>query len=432
MKTPTRDLARVIDKKQKPLPRSRSELLAPAGDFTTLRIAIEAGADAVYFGLKEFSMRANAKNFTIKDLDKINEICKPKKIKKYLTLNTIIYNNELKKIESIIKKIKNKIDAVICWDFSVINLCKKYKIPFHISTQASVSNIESAKFYKKLGAKRIILAREVNLKQIKEISKIIAIEVFVHGAMCVAVSGRCLTSQFLFNKSANRGECIHPCRRSYIVKDLQGSGTKSQASSAKDVEREGYELKIENNKVLSAKDLCTLPFIEKLKKAGIKAFKIEGRNRDPRYVDTITRVYRKALDKNLSQKEIKSSLEELKKVYNKGFSSGFYLGLPTSDDFSRIEHSSATEKKHFIGKIKHYYPKIKVATLKLVSKLKIGDKICIIGKTTGIKYSQIKTMEIKNKPVNSGKKGDEVGINLLKKTRKNDEAYIIKNNLIKN
>ncbi len=245
------------------------ELLAPAGDFAMLQTAVNAGADAVYFGLKEFSLRANAGNFQLRDLNKINNICAEKKVRKYLTLNSIIYSNELKKIEEIIKKVKGKVDAIICWDLGVIQICKKYKIPFHVSTQASISNIESAKFYKNLGAERIILARELNLKQIKEIINEVAIpvETFIHGAMCLAVSGRCLMSQFLFNRSANRGECIHPCRRSYTIKDTQ----------------EGYELEVENNHVLSAKDLCTLPFIEDLKKAGITCFKIEGRNREPKY-----------------------------------------------------------------------------------------------------------------------------------------------------
>ncbi len=385
------------------------ELLAPAGNFPMLVTAINAGADAIYFGLKEFSMRANAKNFEIKDLEKINKLC-GKKIKKYLALNTIIYSEELTKLESLIKKIKEKVDAVICWDFAVINLCKKYKIPFHISTQASCSNIETAKFYKKLGAKRIVLARELNLKQIKEISKIIDVECFVHGAMCVAVSGRCFTSQFLFNRSANRGECIHPCRRSYKIIDKQ----------------EGYELELENNKVMSAKDLCTLPFIEKLKKAGIKSFKIEGRNRDPRYVDVVTRIYKNALDKKLTKKEIENSIEELKNVYNREFSSGFYLGLPTKDDFARVEHSAAKEKKHFIGKVLHYYPKVRVATIKLVSDIKVGDNIVVIGKTTGIKNSKINSIEIKNKKISKAKKGEEIGIK-LPLVRKNDEVYVIKN-----
>lgn len=387
------------------------ELLAPAGDFPMLVAAVNAGADAVYFGLKEFSMRAGAKNFEIKDLNQIERICKPKNVKRYLTLNTIIYDTELKKIEKIIKKIKNKVDAVICWDLAVVNLCRKYNIPFFISTQASVANTEAAKFYRKLGAKRIILARELNLKQIKKISKIIDVECFAHGAMCVAVSGRCFTSQFLFNKSANRGECIHPCRRSYIVKDKQ----------------EGYELVIENDKILSAKDLCTLPFIEQMKKAGVKAFKIEGRNRDPRYVDVVVRVYRKALDKKLTKEEIKEGINKLKKVYNKGFSSGFYLGRPTPNDFSKIEHSDATEKKHFVGKITHYYPQIKVATIKLVSGLKVNDEIVVIGKTTGLEKSKIESMEIKKKQVKKGEKGEEIGIK-LSLVRKNDEVYVIKKN----
>ena len=382
------------------------ELLAPVGNFPMLVTAMKAGADAIYFGLKEFSMRANAKNFTIKDLDKINEICGDK-IKKYLTINTIIYNEELKNLEKTIKKVKGKIDAVICWDLAVIQLCRGYKIPFHISTQASISNVESAKFYKKLGAERIVLARELNLKQIKEISKIIDIECFAHGAMCVAVSGRCFTSQFLFNKSANRGACMQPCRRTYIVTD-----------------EEGNQLKINNKRILSAKDLCTLPFIEKMKKAGIKSFKIEGRSRDARYVDTVVRVYRKALDQKLNQQQIKILIEELKKVYNRKFSSGFYLRTPTSDDFTNTENSEATEKKHFVGKIMHYFEKIKVATIKLVSPLKIGDKIIIVGKTTGIKKAIIKHIEIKNKSVQKAKKGDEIGIQ-LPKVRKNDEIYVI-------
>lgn len=394
-------------KKQK----SNYELLAPAGDFSMLAAAINAGADAVYLGLKEFSMRQNAGNFTLKELEKVHEICKKAKVKVYLTLNIIIYDNEIKKIEEIIKKVKNKVDAVICWDLAVIELCKKYKIPFFVSTQASVSNIESAKFYKKLGAKRIILARELNLKQIREISKIIDIECFCHGAMCVSVSGRCFTSQFLFNKSANRGECLHPCRRTYSVKD-----------------NEGNELKIDNNRMFSAKDLCTLHFIEQMKSAGITLFKIEGRNRDARYVDMVVRIYRKALDKKLNKKEIGESLERLKTIYNKGFSSGFYLKMPTSDDFSKTEHSSSKEKKHFVGKITNYFPKIQVAAIKLVSELKVGDKISVIGKTTGITHSKIERIEINNKSVEKAVKNQEIGIK-LPLVRKNDEVYVIKKSL---
>ncbi|VVB83820.1 Peptidase family U32 [uncultured archaeon] len=384
------------------------ELLAPAGDFSMLSAAVNAGADAVYFGLKEFSMRAAAKNFTIEDLDEIAKICKPKNVKKYLTLNTRIYEDELKQIEKTIKQIKGKVDAVICWDASVIQLCRKYKIPFFISTQASVSNTESAKFYKSLGAKRIVLARELDLKQIKEISKIIDIECFCHGAMCVAVSGRCFTSQFLFSKSANRGECLHPCRRSYIVKD-----------------EEGNELKIENNQIFSAKDLCTLPFIEKMKQSGIKSFKIEGRNRDARYVDAVVRIYRKALDKKLTSKEINEGLNELKNIYNKGFSSGFYLKTPTSDDFSKIQNNASAEKKHFVGKINHYFDKLNVASIKLVSELKAGDKIAIIGSTTGIVNTIANSIHLKQKEVKKAVKGDEIGIKVPERVRQNDEVYVI-------
>lgn len=389
---------------------SKYELLAPVGDFPMLAAAINAGANAVYFGLNEFSMRTGSKNFKISDLKKMREMCKPKGVKMYLTLNTIIYDNEISNLEKVINKVKDKIDAIICWDMAVIKFCKKYNVPFFISTQASVSNIESAKFYKKLGAKRVVLARELNLKQIKKITKVIDVECFAHGAMCVAVSGRCFTSQFLFGKSANRGQCLHPCRRSYIIKDNQ----------------EGYELKLKNNKVMSAKDLCTLPFIEEMKKAGITGFKIEGRNRDPRYVDIVTRVYRKALDKKLKKKEIELGLDLLKKVYNREFSSGFYIKKPTSDDFSKTENSSATEYKHFVGKVTHYFDKIGVANVKISSDLRLGDKVIIIGNKTGTIHSTIQSMQRLKKPISRAKKGQEIGI-ILPKVRKNDEIYLIRN-----
>jgi putative protease len=393
--------------------KHKIELLAPAGDFECLAAAINAGCDAIYLGLKDFNMRARAKNFKLSDLPKISKLCKPKKIKIYLTLNTIIYDSELKKIENIIKKSKKYVNAIICSDTSIMLLCKKHKIPFHVSTQCSISNSKAAKFYKELGATRIVLARELNLKQIKKISKIIPIEIFVHGAMCVSISGRCFTSQFLFNESANRGRCIHPCRRFYHVKD-----------------KEGNELKLKNNYIFSAKDLCTLPFIEKLKKAGITAFKIEGRNKEPEYIDTVIRIYRKALDKKLTKKQIQESLDELKKVYNKGFSSGFLMKTPTSDDFSKSESSSSTQSKQFIGKIKHYYPKIKVGLLKLnTGTLKINDEILVLGKTTGVLKHKIKSMEMNHKPISKAKKGDEIGIS-LPLCRKNDELYkIIKKKL---
>jgi len=398
--------------------KQQFELLAPAGDFECLVAAINAGADAVYFGLNNFNMRARAKNFKFSDLPKIKSLCetKKKKVKRYLTLNTIIYDNELTSVEKVIKKVKPYVNAVICSDISVMLLCKKHKMPFHVSTQCSISNSKTAEFYKKLGAQRIVLARELNIKQIKKISKIIPVEIFIHGAMCVSESGRCFTSQFLFNESANRGKCIHPCRRAYTVKD-----------------DEGNEIRVGNNYILSAKDLCTLPFFEKLKSSGAVAFKIEGRNREPEYVDTVVRTYKKALDKKLSKQELQNSLNELNKAYNKGFSSGFFIKSPTSDDFSKTENSSATQTKAFVGKIIHYYPKINVGLLKISSgKLKTGDEIIILGKTTGIARSKIETMEIEHKSINEAKKADIVGIK-IPFCRKGDDLYkVIKRSKIQN
>jgi putative protease len=391
----------------------RSELLAPAGNFAMLSAAVNAGADAVYFGLKEFNMRAGARNFSFRDLKKINEICAKKKVKKYLTLNTIIFENELGKVERIIKKLRGKVDAIICWDLSVVNLCKKYKIPFHISTQASISNSSSAKFYEKLGAERIILARELSLEQIKKISKKVKaeIECFCHGAMCVSVSGRCFTSQFLCGKSANRGECSHPCRREYKIVDLTDSKN---------------ELVLENNRVMSAKDLCCLPFIEEMKKAGVKCFKIEGRNRSPEYVSVVTKIYRRALDKEMSKKEIEKSVEELKKVYNRGFSRGFYFGFSTNE-FSNSDSGEQKEKKVFVGKVKKFLSRISVALVEVVdNSIKLGDEIYIIGERTGVVRQRIESMEINNKKVFEARRGSEVGIK-TEKCREHDEVFLIKN-----
>jgi len=420
---------KIIDKKQeKNQKKSKPELLAPVGNFTNLKVAIDAGADAVYFGLKMYSLRAStseSKNFSLEDLEKVKEQCKNAGVKRYLTLNSIIYDRELENIEKIIKQVseKNLADAIICWDLAVVNLCRKYHLPIHISTQGSVSNSEAVKFYQSLGAERIVLARELDLKQIKDIVDKTGLEaeIFIHGAMCVAVSGRCFMSQFLFNKSANRGMCIHPCRRSYTIRDSQ----------------EGYELEIDNDKVLSAKDLCTLPFIDKLIQAGLKSFKIEGRNRDPRYVDKVVRVYRKAIDivwkkisegkkAELPEKEKNELIQELEKVYNKGFSRGFYFGTPTADDFSKVEHSQAKEMKHYTGKIVHYYREPKVAEIELVSNLEVGNTLAIIGKTTGIEEFKLESMEIENKKIQKAEKGQTVGIKVPSRVRKNDEVYVIK------
>ncbi len=391
--------------------KPKYELMSPAGNFPMLAAAINAGADAVYFGLNVFSMRANSKNFNIDNLNEMREMCNEseRKVKLFLTLNTIIYPEEIPKLEETIIAVKDKVDAIICWDNAVIMLCNKHKVPFFVSTQASISNKESAQFYKMLGAKRAVLARELNLAQIKEISEIIEIECFAHGAMCVAVSGRCFMSQMTSEKSANRGECHQNCRRSYTITDSSGN-----------------ELQIENSRVMSAKDLCTLSLIEDMKDAGIYSYKIEGRGRDPRYVDVVTRAYRKALDNKLTPEETQEGIAELEKVFNRQFSTGFYLGKPTGEDFSTAENNEATEIKLFIGKVFNYYQKISVAEIKLNEDIKIGDQLVIIGKKTGLKRLYIDSMQVENNDVKEASKGESVGIQ-IDGIRKNDEVYIVRN-----
>jgi len=388
----------------------KPELLAPASDFAMLNAAISAGADAVYFGVKELNMRVTAKNFSLKELGNVVRLCHKNKVKAYLTLNTGIYENELEKIKKILKEAKKqKIDAVIAWDVSVIKEAIKQKLNVHLSTQAGVSNSEAALFYKKLGVKRIILARECSLEDIKKIKKKAKIEteVFVHGAMCVSVSGRCFTSQFLFGKSANKGDCLQPCRREYIVKDAE----------------EGHELKLENNQVMSAKDLCTLPFIDKLVKAKIDVFKIEGRNRSPEYVKVVTEAYRAAID-NYPKVNKGGLLKKLRTVYNRGFSSGFFLGKPINE-FTDSYGSKATKKKKYIGYVNNFYKKIKVAEIKIeAGKLEKGDVVLMIGPTTGVKEQKITSIQINHKEVKEVKKGQRAGIKVNSLLRENDKIYL--------
>ena len=263
------------------------ELLSPAGDFASLRAAVENGADAIYFGLKQLNMRAAANNFSLADMKKVVDYCHKNKVKAYLTLNTIIYDDEIKKAEKILKEAKKaKVDAIIVWDLAIMQLCKKLKLKTHLSTQANITNSETIKFYKKLGVKRINLARELSLEQIKKLKSDVEIEAFVHGALCVSISGRCFISQSLYSKSANRGKCLQPCRREYEIKDKET----------------GFKLDLGNNYILSPKDLCALPILDKLIKAKIGALKIEGRNRSPEYIAVTTRVYREAIDSYYNKK----------------------------------------------------------------------------------------------------------------------------------
>jgi putative protease len=398
-----------------------TELASPAGDWPSLRSAIESGCDSVYFGLKVLNMRAAAKNFELSEIGKVVKLCHDSKIKCYLTLNTIVYENEIEKLKDILNKAKQaKVDAVIAWDLGVITEANKIGIPVHLSTQASVSNFESFKFYSKY-AERIVLARELSLAQIKNIhdkakkQKLkVEIECFVHGALCVSESGRCFTSQFLFRKSANRGECIQPCRRQYKVTDLET----------------GDELKLENKYVMSPKDLCALPFIDKLISAGVDVFKIEGRNRAPEYVKTVTACYRKAIDAvkagKFNDSLKKKILEKLSTVYNRKFSSGFYLGLPTNDDWTDLYGSASSEEKQYAGRIREYYQKIGVAEVLLeAGELKPGDDIFLMGNKTGVVRDKVKSIQINHKPVASVRKGMLFGMKLNTKVRKNDRLFVI-------
>lgn len=352
------------------------ELLAPVRDETSFTAAIQAGADAVYFGLGQLNMRINSKGLDIDKLKTVVTRAHDNNTKIYIALNSIVYDDELEILDELAAKIKNSgADAVICSDFAVIEKCSELNIPIHISTQANISNIQAVRTFAKLGASRVVLARELTIDQIKEIKKLspIEIETFVHGAMCVSVSGRCYMSHFLFDASANRGDCYQPCRREYTITDRDS----------------GSELKIGDGYVMSPKDICTIEIIDQLIDAGIDSFKIEGRSRSPEYIKTITQVYRTAINAVANgsfDEDLKDDLlEKAKTVYNRGFSTGFYLGKPQGSDFSDIEGSAATETKIALGRILNYYSNISVAYATITSSpIKVGDKVQIHGPTTGV------------------------------------------------
>ena len=396
---------------------TKPELLSPVGNFTMLHAAINAGADAVFFSTDKLNMRQAANNFKLGDLQKVTSICHKNKVKAYLTLNSIIYDHELRLLEKITLAAKKaKVDAIICWDRSVVEAAKKAKIPIHLSTQASVSNAASAASYmKEYGVKRIVLARECSLKDIISIKKKLPkleIETFCHGAMCISISGRCFMSQSTFGKSANRGECLQNCRREYTIKD-------------KDRE---FELKVGSNYVMSPNDLCTLPFIDQLLDAKISSFKIEGRNRSPEYVKVVTESYRKAIDAHFEgklTKKLKTQLvKKLKTVYNRGFSSGFFLGKPINE-WANNYGSKATRKKQYIGKVTNFYSKVGVAEIKIDSgSLKVGQSIMIQGHKTGVVEEKITSIEVDKKKIQTAKKPESVGIKIKSKVRENDQVYV--------
>ncbi len=391
------------------------KLLAPVGDWAMLSTAVNSGADAVYFGVSELNMRAKAKNFEVGDLGEIVEICQKKGIETNLTINSIIMEEEVPRLEEVVIGAKESgIDIIICWDTSVIQLCREYEIPFCVSTQASVSNSRSANFYKSLGAKRVVLARECSLEEIRKIRSEtdIEIEAFVHGAMCVAISGRCFMSHSLFGKSANQGECIQPCRREYEIIDKQDNNT----------------LILGEDYILSPKDLCTIKFIDQLIESGINIFKIEGRKRSPDYLSKVLKVYRQAIDlyfeKGLTDSIKEDLYNQLGKVYNRGFSSGFYFGLPDQNDYTERHGNVSTTRKKYAGRILNYFKKTKVAHIKLeAADLRLGDEIYIIGNRTGVLENSIKSMVINEQNVSEALRGDEITILCDDLVRRNDKVY---------
>ena len=424
-------------KKSKPL------ILAPVNDFTSLKSAIDAGANEIYFGIRGFNMRATAKNFSIDDMKKITKICHESNVKAILALNIIIYDYETKTAGIIIKKAKDAgIDAIVAWDMSVIQECINQKIDIHLSTQNSISNYEAIKFYKKNipRLKRVILARECTLDDIKSIIKSIKkdklnieIETFIHGAMCVSISGRCMLSNHLFGKSANRGECLQPCRRNYSVYEIRSTDKIDKLDGRN-------EFLLGEDCIMSPKDLCTLPFIEKLIDAGIDVFKIEGRNRNPEYIYTTVKAYQDVIlfyqhnkSKIIQNKNIKSeydwlkekNLNKLKTVFNRGFSTGFYLGKPVND-WSSSRTGEQTTMKLFVGKVLNYYPKISVADIQIEDHaINKNDLITIQGPTTG--NYELKVLEMKNDLgfTDIAPKGKVIGIKVWKKVRRNDQVYNI-------
>lgn len=406
------------------------EILAPAGSFDSLIAAINAGCNSVYFGIGDMNMRATAaSNFKPDDMPEIAKICKKNGVKTCLTLNTIIYNEEIEQMHLIVKKAKDSgIDAIIAADIATITYAKTIGLEVHISTQLSISNIEGVKFYSQF-SDRIVLARELSLKQVKEIcnqikdekikgpkGNLIEIEVFAHGALCVAVSGRCSMSLYCYNTSANRGRCTQICRRKYKVVDIDS----------------GKELIVDNNYVMSSSDLCTIGMLDKLVDTGIKVLKFEGRGRGPEYVDRVIKTYKEALrsiEKNeYNTEKILNWNKELKTVFNRGTTEGFYMGR-NLDEWSGVHGNKATKEKLQIGVVEKYYPQINVAEIKIQAKedINIGEEFLIIGPRTGLVKGIFKDVWVEGVSVDKITQGNLLTIKIDSVVKTNDKVYVFRN-----
>ena len=386
----------------------RPEILSPAGDWTCLAAALQAGADAVYFGLGTFNMRARSGvNFKEEDLPEIARRCG--NVKRYLTLNAIMFEGEKESVEKTIVAAKDFVDAFIVSDWGVISLCKKHGVPFHISTQMSVSNSAAVEFLLAQGAGRIVLARECTLGEVAEIIRKTGaeIECFVHGAQCVAESGRCLMSHEAFGKSACRGECHQPCRRRFLLKavDLYSD------ADGNPIHESDTSFIVQGKTVLSAKDLCSLGFIDKLMAAGIASFKIEGRARNAEYVKTCTRAYRRAADAVLAgayTPELVAELRrEVERVFHREFSTGLFYGRPGEDQFTDSEDSLATTVKRHVGIVIDYFRKAGIAQVKIQDHaIQPGDTLQIHGPTTGVEEFVLSGLQRDDETLQSAGRGE--------------------------
>jgi U32 family peptidase len=409
------------------LSRKNINLMAPVGSYESLMAAVQGGADSVYFGVENLNMRArSSSNFSLHDMGEIMDVCQKNNLRAYLTVNTVIYDHETDKMQQIILAAKkNNVDAIIATDISVINFAREQGMEVHASTQLNISNTEAVKHYAQY-ADVMVLARELNLEEIKKISqnidkhnitgpsgKKITLEMFIHGALCMAISGKCYLSLHDRQYSANRGECLQICRRSYVVKDKETNN----------------ELEIDNEYIMSPKDLYTIHFINKIIDAGVRVLKIEGRARSPEYVKTVTACYNEAitacLEGSFTKEKIIQWKERLSKVFNRGFWDGYYLGQRLGE-WSEKYGSKASTKKIYMGKIKNYFTKIHVAELLLeTGTLTVGDEILITGPTTGVVQTTVKEIQVDHKCVKSVSKGTRFSIPVEPFLRRADKLYKI-------
>lgn len=411
------------------------ELMAPAGNFESLQAALDNGCDSVYFGVEQLNMRARASiNFTLDDLEEISRRCTEKNVRTYLTLNTIVYDHDLSIVKTLIKRAKEaNITAVIAMDQAVIAMARAEQMEVHISTQINITNIETVKFYA-MFADTVVLSRELSLRQVKKITdqiakeeikgpsgRLLEIEIFGHGALCMAVSGKCYMSLHSHNSSANRGACKQNCRKKYTVIDQES----------------GFEMELDNEYIMSPKDLCTIDFLDQVADAGIKVLKIEGRGRAPEYVAKVIKCYRDAIDSlydgSYDKAKVISWMQELEKVYNRGFWNGYYLGQKLGE-WSKEPGSHATQKKVYLGKGVHFFPKPSVGEFKIEAyDVSVGDTILITGPTTGAREMTLQSMYVNDKDATTASKGDEVTMKLDFRIRPSDKLYkIVKTEFAKN